>query len=127
MADFFSLDHRRQKGGKIVPIDDLAIINAIKPSGIFDPRTGLELIDDNTLPEWLLSKNKANGKILRDPDGKPYLSLKTLISLCLGAIRQLAKKRAMEFIKHPKLFESLLLLDLPGSIIVVWLGSESVG
>ena len=73
----------------IIPVNDVEVIKAIKPGGIFDPRTGLELIDDNTLPEWLLSKCKKTGAILRDPDGKPYLSIKMMISLLMGAIRQL--------------------------------------
>ena len=81
--------------------------------------TGYELIDDNTLPTWLLAKHKTDGvrremirdeatgelvpegKVLKDwkagdamydPDGKPYLSLKVMISLCMGAIRQLDDK-----------------------------------
>jgi len=103
VADFFFLDHRRVQGavspcgipvagGALIPVDDIEVIKAIKPSGVFDPKTGLELIDDNTLPEWLLSKDKVSGKALYDKEGKPYLSLKALISLCLGAIRQLDRK-----------------------------------
>jgi hypothetical protein len=91
VADFFSLDNRKE-GGILTPVDDLAVIDGIKPSGVFDLRTGFEIIDDSTLPEWLLSRDKRSGEILRDPDGKPYLSLKTMISLCLGAIRQLSEK-----------------------------------
>ncbi|MEW6378589.1 MAG: phage tail protein [bacterium] len=91
VADFFFLDHR-QENGTIVPVDDLAVICAIRPSGILDPRTGLEIIDDSSLPEWLLGRDKVSGKILYDPEGKPYLSLKAIISLCLGAIRQLDRK-----------------------------------
>ncbi|MEW5803719.1 MAG: hypothetical protein AB1847_16620 [bacterium] len=88
VADFFWLDHRKD-GEKIVPVDDVEVIKAIKPSGVFDPKTGMELIDDDTLPEWLLSRDKT-GKILKDPDNKPYLSLRTMISLCMGAIRRLS-------------------------------------
>jgi hypothetical protein len=91
VADFFHLDYRKE-GQALIPVDDLEIIRNIKPGGIFDQRTGLETIDDNSLPEWLLTKCKKTGEILRDPDGKPYLALKTIISLCLGAIRQLGGK-----------------------------------
>jgi len=92
VADFFFLDHR-QEGGTLTPVNDVEVITAIKPSGVFDPRTGFELIDDNTLPDWLLSKDKVSGKALYDREGKPYLSLKALISLCLGAIRQLDREK----------------------------------
>jgi len=88
VADFFFLDSR-QESGQIIQVNDVEVIKAIKPGGVFDNRTGLQLIDDNTLPEWLLSKCKKTGAILRDPDGKPYLSLKVMISLLMGAIRQL--------------------------------------
>lgn len=88
VADFFFLDLRKE-GENIIQIDDIEVIKAIKSSGVFDSRTGLALIDDNTLPEWLLTKDKKTGEIERDPDGKPYLSLKTMISLLMGGIRQL--------------------------------------
>jgi len=97
VADFFFLDHRRE-GDVLTPVNDVEVIKAIKPSGVFDPRTGLEIIDDNTLPGWLLSKDKVSGKALYDKDGKPYLSLKAVISLCLGAIRQLDREK--EVISH---------------------------
>lgn len=92
VADFLFLDIR-EEDGEIVTIDDLETIKAIKPGGKFDPRTGFELIDDDTLPDWLLSKDKKTGEILRDPEGKPYLSLKTMISLLMGAVRQLDKNK----------------------------------
>lgn len=92
VADFPYLDNRLDKDGKIILVDDIEVISAIKSSGIFNPVTGLEIIDDNTLPEWLLSKCKS-GEIARTPDGKPYLSLRTMISLLMGAIRQLDEKK----------------------------------
>lgn len=82
VADFFLLDS----------IDDLGAIHQIKGNGKIDERTGLELIDDNTLPEWLLTKHKRTKEILYDPDGKPYISLKTFCSLLSGAIKQLDEK-----------------------------------
>lgn len=90
VADFFFLDHRKDENGQIVRVDDIETIKAIKPSGKFDQRTGLELIDDNTLPLWLRSKDKVTGDIAQDESGRPYISLKTIISLCMGAIRGLA-------------------------------------
>jgi len=107
VADFYHFDDH----------DDLVAINGIKGSGIIDDRTGNELIDDDTLPLWLLSKYKKDGedreesisengeivkgKILKtykkgeviyDPDNKPYLSFKSCTSLSWGAIRQLDNK-----------------------------------
>lgn len=82
VADFFFLDDR----------DDLAELSKIRGSGKYDERTGLELIDDDTVPEWLLSKDKKTGEVLRSSDGKPYISLRTLISLLMGSIRQLNSK-----------------------------------
>jgi hypothetical protein len=79
VADFDHLD----------TFDDLAAICAIKGSGEINPRSGLEMIDDDTLPEWLLTKSKDGKNILYGEDGKPYISLKTGISFSWGAIRQL--------------------------------------
>lgn len=84
VADFFLLDSK----------SDLDAINKIKGSGKIDSRTGLEMIDDTSLPEWLLTKCKKTGQILYDPDGKPYVAIKSIISLLLGAIRELDKKKA---------------------------------
>ena len=41
------------------------------------------------VPEGDILKTWKKGDVMHDPDGKPYLSLKTCISLCWGAIRQL--------------------------------------
>ena len=78
VADFYHLDTK----------DDIEAIRGIKGSGVFDKKTGLELIDDNTLPKWLCGLND-EGEIERDPDGKPYIPLKIGISLSWGAIRQI--------------------------------------
>jgi hypothetical protein len=82
VADFFHLDDR----------DDLATLEQIKGSGHIDPSTRLEIIDDSTLPEWMLTKDKKSGDIARDPEGKPYLSMRMVTSLVMGACRQLNKK-----------------------------------
>ena len=87
-------------GGKIESIDDVEVIRNIRPSGEYNEVTGFPLIDDDTLPEWLLSKAKKHkfdydqngeiiaewekGEVMRDPDGKPYLSLKAVTSLLMG-------------------------------------------
>lgn len=81
VADFYFLDDYH----------DLSVIELIKPSGKIDKRTGLPLIDDNSLPEWMLTKDKESGEICRDPDNKPYISLKLITSLLLGGIRELIK------------------------------------
>jgi len=80
VADFLHLDS----------VDDLEAINGIKGSGVLDPRSGIELIDDDTLP-WWLCKLDEDKNVIRDPDGKPYIPLKTGISLSWGAIRQVDK------------------------------------
>lgn len=98
VADFYHLDTR----------DDLAAIHAIKGSGIVSDVTGLELIDDDTIPKWMLSKYKKDGEeiddkgkiinswnkgdVMYNSEGKPYLSLKLMDSLLMGAIRQLDAK-----------------------------------
>lgn len=93
VADFPLLDQIINKDGKKIPIDDLVIlISSFCGSGKFDKRTGLEIINDDKLPEWLLTKNKKTGAILKSKDGKPYLSLKLLLALLIGAIKQLALK-----------------------------------
>lgn len=96
VADFYHLDDR----------DDMAAIKAIKGSGKYNPLNELELIDDDTIPTWMLSKHKHDkpewiaedgriisaakkGDIMYTADGDPYLSLKLLASLCMGALRQL--------------------------------------
>jgi hypothetical protein len=79
VADFFHLDAK----------DDLATIRKIKGSGVIDVRTGIEMIDDATLPEWMLSKDKHNGEVMYNEEGKPYISMKMMTSLLMGACRKL--------------------------------------
>jgi hypothetical protein len=81
VADFFYMDDR----------DDIALLHQIKGSGIICQKTGIELIDDDTLPNALLIKD-GHGNPERDPDNKPYISYRTLLSLIMGACRQLDKK-----------------------------------
>ena len=83
VADFYHLDSR----------DDLAELRKIKGSGVLHPQTGLEMIDDDTVPEWMLTKG-GDQKTVRDPEGKPYLSNRMLLSLLMGACRQLDEKIA---------------------------------
>jgi len=88
-ADYYFLDARRTKEGDVLPIDDLAVIHGIKPSGEYDAATGMPLIDDATLPAWMLSKDSKTGEVYYDEDHKPYLDNKMTTSLSWGAIRQL--------------------------------------
>ena len=99
--------------------DDLAILHAIKGSGLVDEITGLELIDDSSLSELILSRYKKNGEpiykkdaryknggrkigeskkgdIIRNLDGKPFLSHKMWASLFRGSICQMDNKYAAE-------------------------------
>lgn len=92
-ADYYWLDEVKDIDGKTIEVDDLEAINNIKPSDQFDERSGMRIIDDNTLPEWILSRDKKDpSKILRSDEGKPYLSSKAMLSLALGAIRKLTKR-----------------------------------
>jgi hypothetical protein len=107
VADYYYLD-KIIIDGNLVEVDDIEIIEQIKPSEYYDDCTGFSLIDDKTLPNWLLRKYKKDitlyddegniaekfkkGEIMKDPDNKPYLSQKSMISLCMGAIRQLNAK-----------------------------------
>lgn len=92
VADFYFMDERKNRKGKIVPVDDLAIICAMLPLGEFDPRTGLPLLDDNSLPPWVFTRDKKGKKTVYDEDGRPYLSTKMVTSLTWGAIRQLNER-----------------------------------
>ncbi len=107
--DVYADDYNNEADFVLLDVyDDLQVIKNIKPSGETDPRSGLPLINDDTLPNWLLTKHKNKGEKLneegqvvqtwnkgdteRSLEGKPYLSLKTMISLCMGAIKQLSNQ-----------------------------------
>jgi hypothetical protein len=107
VADFYWMDDRINEAGKKVKVDDVQIIKDIKPSNKYDPISGLNIINDSTLPTWLVKKHKKAGEkdgkswkkgdTALTADGKPYLSLKTVNSLLMGAIRQLdARLTALE-------------------------------
>jgi hypothetical protein len=110
VADFYFMDHWKDPDtGEIRQLDDIEIIKGIKGSGEFDPATGFELIDDNSLHDAIVSRydrdeydltgeidGKGNpvkakigsaGEKIFTADGKPYLSLKTMVSLLMGAVR----------------------------------------
>ena len=55
---------------------------------------GAPLIDDDTLPDIVLARDKETGEIARDPDGKPYVSIRGLMSLLIGAIKQLGGEQS---------------------------------
>jgi len=73
--------------------DDLAFIMEMEGSGIYDKNTGLEIINDDKLPDFVKAISKDGKKeILYDPDGKPYFSVKAMLGWHNGAIRQLYNK-----------------------------------
>ena len=81
--------------------DDLIALENIKPSGKKDI-FGRMLIDDNTLPDYILAKYKEDkgehkkGDIIRTAEGnKPSISLKAAISFCMGTTRQLSAKNKL--------------------------------
>lgn len=98
VADIPFFDYRKGPNGEEMAIDDLAIVRAIKPqrdkSGklMYDPN-GHAFWDDSTLPDWLWTRGKHHGgQITRDPEGKPWISMKVLAGLALGAVGQLTKE-----------------------------------
>lgn len=107
-ADFYFLDDR----------NDLAVLQNIKGSGIIDEITGLEIIDDNSLADWLFTRHKKDrfrdsqgsyfkGDIARNSEGKPYISHKMWSSLLSGAIRQENRERKNDNLKLKELIDIL--------------------
>jgi len=88
IGDFFHMDYRNQDG-EMIKISDLETIEMIKSSDKIDNITGFVLIDDNTIPEWLKFKNRKTGETEYNKQGKPYLDLKTMVSLLMGGEREL--------------------------------------
>lgn len=82
VADFYHLDK----------YSDLAALVGIRKSRRTDPRTRLPLIDDRTIPKWMLARSKDGKRIIYDPEGKPYLSQKMMFSVLMGAIKELDTK-----------------------------------
>jgi len=80
VADFYYLDN----------FDDLGELHKIKGSGIINGKTGMELIDDNTLPNFLLDRK--DGKTVLTSDGKPFIVIKNAISHLWGCVKQLDNK-----------------------------------
>jgi len=94
--------------------DDLGDICAIKGRGEFDPITGLELIDDETLADHMIARHKKdsfvydnvkdeNGKARLieshrmcdkklSADGRPWITNRLLFSQIHGALRQINKR-----------------------------------
>lgn len=124
VADFYHFDD----------YDDLAELHKIKGSGEYDPDTGYELIDDNSLPEILKLKSKEYGygvssgnprdvdgteirtdpptkfnvgEDILDPDGKPFIPLKNAISHIWGCIRQLDNRVKEEKVKYEEIIQTL--------------------
>jgi hypothetical protein len=73
--------------------DDLSYIMQMEGSGEYDERTGLEIINDDKLPDFVKTVSKDGKKeVLYNPDGKPYFSVKAMFGWHNGAIRQLNNK-----------------------------------
>lgn len=106
--DLYHMDSRKNRAGQIASVDDLAVLRAIKPSGEYDARTGLPLIDDASLPEWVFTRDKNTGETLYYPDGKPCgISMKMVTGLSWGAIRQLDGHRLSAAAEHEALKEQI--------------------
>lgn len=77
-------------------VDDVGLIKKIKKGKGKDPKTGNSIVDDDTLPKVILAKSRGKrknhpkkGAILKDPNGKPYYSMRATVGLLFGAIKQL--------------------------------------
>jgi len=103
--------------------DDLSAIKGIKGSGVIDLATGLELVDDNTLPKEIMVTYREDqvdttlkvdstsflgfihvdtsrvvvqhkkGDLVRGPSGKPFYLVSNAIGQLHGAVRQLDDER----------------------------------
>lgn len=107
-GDFFMMGHKKDREtGIITEFSDLEIIAGIQGTGNYGGKNkGLfEVTDDSTIPDWIKRVQKEDkvfkdpetgevlytqkkGDIALSPEGKPYLSLKTMISLCMGAAKE---------------------------------------
>jgi hypothetical protein len=89
---------RDAKTGELTPVDDLAVIRNIKPAkdengAVLFNENGHAYWDDSTVPSWVFTQNKRNrDELVRDPTGKPWVSLKVLCGLALGGVAQIDKR-----------------------------------
>jgi len=90
--------------------DDLAAILGIKSSGVRAPE-GYLLIDDDSLPEWLLKRNRKTLAIEKTKDGKPFIPLKHGIGLAWGGIRQLVGRLEREAARRIELEQRIAKLE----------------
>ena len=58
VADWYHLDTRIDENGDEVEIDDVEVISSIASSGNHDPVSGLTIIDDDSIPEWLYAQKR---------------------------------------------------------------------
>lgn len=98
-AEMYFMDGRKDLNtGKVNKIDDLEILNSIKPrmdkkgKPVFDKKTGYMLTDDTTLPEWLFVRSKRDGTIEKNKKGQPFYNIDAMTQLCAGGIRSLYSK-----------------------------------
>ena len=107
VCDFYWMD-KRVEDGNVIEVDDVEVIKSIKPTEAVDPRTGLYMVNDSTIPKWLVHKHDKDGEekdddgnriqtwkageVAVDHKGKPFMSTTTMLSLLMGAIRQLDER-----------------------------------
>lgn len=99
-AEMFFMDDRKDLiTGKVQMIDDLEILNSVKPrvdkkgKPVYDKRTGYRLVDDSSLPDWLFVRDKKDKKtILKNKKGQPFYNVDAMVQLCAGGIRRLYAK-----------------------------------
>lgn len=95
VADIPFFDYVKHDG-EILSVNDLDVVKNIQPlrdkdGNLMFTEKGYAYWDDNTLPEWVFHRNE-KGEIVRDADGKPWISMKVLAGMSLGAVGQLSKQ-----------------------------------
>lgn len=80
------------KTNKIETLNDLELLCNIKGRGVYDKRQGIELVDDSTLPDCILFRNKITKEIEYNKKGQPFTDMDALLSLCVGSARILKQE-----------------------------------
>lgn len=95
---YFADTWKDPKTGKISQLNDLELLCNIKGRGSHDNRQGFELVDDKTLPDCILFRNKNSKEIEYNKKGQPFSDVDAIQALCIGAIRQL--KQEIDILKE---------------------------
>jgi len=97
VADIPFFDFVKDQQGNLIEVNDLEVIKRIKPlkdaqGNLIFNENGHAYWDDTTIPEWVFSRDSETGELMKDADGKPWVSMKVLCGLSIGALGQLIKR-----------------------------------